>query len=267
MKHFNFKSAASFRFEHLTVVCSFQLSTYKFNLTEEDFLELNFVKLFVVVLPTMLASTVSRAILRTIIKCNFSTTTASSSPKVAVVLSGSGVYDGSEIHETSACLVHLTRGGAEPVIYAPDAGQMHVINHLKGEPSANESRNVLAESARIARGKISSLSQLKSCDAIVFPGGFGVAKNLSNFATDGANCKINAEVEAVIKRFHSEKKPIGLCCIAPVLVAKLIPGVEITLGLDKDDGSGHWPYAGTADVAKQWGAIHHNRKVDISFPF
>ncbi|XP_029398490.1 glutamine amidotransferase-like class 1 domain-containing protein 3A, mitochondrial isoform X2 [Mus pahari] len=131
--------------------------------------------------------------------------------RVALVLSGCGVYDGTEIHEASAILVHLSRGGAEVQIFAPDVPQMHVIDHTKGEPSERESRNVLAESARIARGKITSLAQLNAAnhDAAIFPGGFGAAKNLSTFAVDGKDCKVNKEVERVLKEFHGAKKPIG----------------------------------------------------------
>ncbi|EDL31745.1 glutamine amidotransferase-like class 1 domain-containing protein 3, mitochondrial isoform 2 precursor [Mus musculus] len=146
--------------------------------------------------------------------------------RVALVLSGCGVYDGTEIHEASAILVHLSRGGAEVQIFAPDVPQMHVIDHTKGEPSERESRNVLAESARIARGKITSLAQLNAAnhDAAIFPGGFGAAKNL-------------------------------LCCIAPVLAAKVIKGVEVTVGHEQEEG-GKWPYAGTAEAIKALGAKH-----------
>ncbi|KAJ7392498.1 hypothetical protein OS493_012167 [Desmophyllum pertusum] len=182
------------------------------------------------------------------------------------VLSGNGVFDGAEVHEASAILVHLSRAGADVSIYAPDVPQMHVLNHAKGEVAEGEIRNVLAESARIARGKISSLADLDAAshDALVFPGGFGVAKNLSSFAVEGADCTVNEEVANSIKDFHAAKKPIGLCCISPVLAAKLIPGVEITVGQDKDD-AGRWPYAGTADAVKQMGAKHINKDVHISF--
>ncbi|XP_022692590.1 ES1 protein homolog, mitochondrial-like [Varroa jacobsoni] len=185
------------------------------------------------------------------------------SNKVAVVLSGSGVYDGSEIHEASACLVQLTRAGLEPICFAPDKSQMHTVDHSKGEPS-DQQRNVLAESARIARGKIQPLSDLKpqNVDAIVFPGGFGVAKNLSTFAAEGANCSVDPLVEKTIKAFQSAGKPLAFCCIAPVLAAKVIPGVKITLGMDKDDGSGKWPYCGAAQAAESWGAKHTNCRVD-----
>ncbi|XP_052600510.1 glutamine amidotransferase-like class 1 domain-containing protein 3, mitochondrial [Peromyscus eremicus] len=177
--------------------------------------------------------------------------------RVALVLSGCGVYDGTEIHEASAILVHLSRGGAEVQIFAPDVPQMHVIDHTKGEPSESESRNVLAESARIARGKITNLAQLNAAnhDAAIFPGGFGAAKNLSTFAVDGKDCKVNKEVERVLKEFHGARKPIGLCCIAPVLAAKVIKGVEVTVGHEQEEG-GKWPYAGTAEAIKALGAKH-----------
>ncbi|XP_023213737.1 ES1 protein homolog, mitochondrial-like [Centruroides sculpturatus] len=194
----------------------------------------------------------------------FSVSATRNGPKVAVVLSGNGVFDGSEIHESSAVLSHLTRGKAEPLIYAPDVNQFHVVNHCVGEPNTADTRNVLVESARIARGKIKALSELKASDhdAIVFPGGFGAAKNLSTFAVDGANCKVIPEVARVIKEFHASKKPLAFCCIAPTLAARVLGKVEITLGQDKDDGSGKWPYCGAVEAVKSWGAIHHNTNVD-----
>ncbi|XP_077980341.1 glutamine amidotransferase-like class 1 domain-containing protein 3, mitochondrial [Glandiceps talaboti] len=185
--------------------------------------------------------------------------------KVAVVLSGCGVYDGAEIHEASAVLVHLSRGGADTAIFAPDIPQMHVIDHTKGEPMEGQSRNVLVESARIARGKVSALTDLKASDydAVVFPGGFGAAKNLCTFAVDGAKCSINVDVERVLKEFHADKKPIGLCCIAPVLAAKVIEGCELTVGQDKEE-EGKWPHAGTAGAVEELGAKHVNKDVTES---
>ncbi|XP_002739842.1 glutamine amidotransferase-like class 1 domain-containing protein 3, mitochondrial [Saccoglossus kowalevskii] len=182
--------------------------------------------------------------------------------KVAVVLSGSGVYDGSEIHEASAVLVHLSRGSAKVSMYAPDIPQMHVINHCKGEPVDGETRNVLTESARIARGNIEELSKLKAndFDAVIFPGGFGAAKNLCNFAVEGTKLSVNPDVERVLKEFHSAKKPIGLCCIAPVLAAKVIKGCELTVGHDQEE-DGKWPYAGTAGALQELGAKHVNTSV------
>lgn len=181
--------------------------------------------------------------------------------KVAVVLSGSGVFDGSEVHESSAVLVHLSRGKADISIFAPDINQMHVIDHSKGEPSG-ETRNVLAESARIARGKISPLTSLSASDydAVIFPGGFGAAKNLSTFATEGSSLTVNPDVERVIQDFQKAKKPIGLCCIAPVLAAKVIPGCEVTVGQEQEEG-GKWPYAGTAGAIKELGATHVPKNV------
>ncbi|XP_004410716.1 PREDICTED: ES1 protein homolog, mitochondrial isoform X2 [Odobenus rosmarus divergens] len=146
--------------------------------------------------------------------------------RVALVLSGCGVYDGTELHEASAVLVHLSRGGAEVQIFAPDIPQMHVVDHTKGQPSESETRNVLTESARIARGKITNLARLSAAnhDAAIFPGGFGAAKNL-------------------------------LCCIAPVLAARVLHGVEVTVGHEQEEG-GKWPYAGTAEAIKALGAKH-----------
>ncbi|KAM9038660.1 putative glutamine amidotransferase-like class 1 domain-containing protein 3B, mitochondrial [Sarcophilus harrisii] len=186
--------------------------------------------------------------------------------KVAVILSGSGVYDGTEIHEASAILVHLSREGAEVKMYAPDISQMHVIDHTKGQPTENEKRNVLVESARIARGKVTDLSKLnsKDYDAVIFPGGFGVAKNLSTFAVDGKDCKVNKDVERILSQFHKEGKPIGLCCISPILAAKVIQGTEVTVGHEQEE-EGKWPYCGTAEAIKALGAKHCVKEVTISF--
>ncbi|XP_049566379.1 glutamine amidotransferase-like class 1 domain-containing protein 3, mitochondrial isoform X1 [Orcinus orca] len=186
--------------------------------------------------------------------------------RVAVVLSGCGVYDGTELHEASSILVHLSRAGAEVQIFAPDIPQMHVIDHTKGQPSEGETRNVLTESARIARGKITDLAKLSAAnhDAAVFPGGFGAAKNLSTFAVDGGDCKVNKDVERVLKEFHQAGKPIGLCCIAPVLAAKVLRSVEVTVGHEQEEG-GRWPHAGTAQVIKALGAKHCVTGVTISF--
>jgi enhancing lycopene biosynthesis protein 2 len=154
--------------------------------------------------------------------------------KIAVVLSGSGVYDGSEIHEAALTLLAIDRNGAKYECFAPDVEQAHVINHLTGKEMP-EKRNVLVESARIARGKIRPLSayKAKDFDAIIFPGGFGAAKNLCTFAFDGADCTINADVENAVKATIGAGKPVGALCIAPVIVAKLLEGVNVTIGSDK----------------------------------
>eukprot|EP01138_Halocafeteria_seosinensis_P000123 gb/GECG01000127.1/.p1 GENE.gb/GECG01000127.1/~~gb/GECG01000127.1/.p1 ORF type:complete len:287 (+),score=34.61 gb/GECG01000127.1/:1-861(+) len=188
---------------------------------------------------------------------------ASPNPKVAVVLSGCGVFDGSEITEAVATAVQLSRKGYTPVFYAPDRNQMHVLDHTKGE-ELNQERNVLIESARIARGDIQDLKNLKTSDvaAVIFPGGFGAAKNLSSFATEATNMTVIPEVEQTLKNFHDEKKPIGLCCIAPVLAAKCIPGVTVTVGSDKE--SEYWPHAGAAGGIEGMGATHVVKDIDGS---
>lgn len=154
----------------------------------------------------------------------------------AVILSGCGVYDGSEIHEAVLTLLAIDRNHATYTIFAPDTAQMHVINHATGQEMP-EQRNVLVESARIARGKISPLSQFKAddFDALVFPGGFGAAKNLSNYATKGADMTVHPEVEYVIRAMYAAHKPIGALCISPILLAKILGNVKITLGAESSD--------------------------------
>lgn len=175
--------------------------------------------------------------------------------KVALVLSGCGVYDGSEIHESVSVLIHLSRHGADVKCFAPDIDQP-AVNHLTGKPEAQK-RNVLAESARIARGKIEPLSKLRAADfdAAVFPGGFGAAKNLCDFASAGAECAVNPEVERVVKEFHAAGKPVGMCCIAPVIGARVLgkakggPGIEVTIG-DDADAAEAIARMGSANVSK-----------------
>lgn len=179
---------------------------------------------------------------------------------VALVLSGCGVYDGTEVHEASAIMVHLSRAGAEVTIFAPDVEMMHVVNHCKGEPVADK-RNVMQESARIARGDVTDLAKLdvSAFDALIIPGGFGVAKNLSDWATKGKEYSITPQIDKVIKGFHQAKKPIGLCCISPVLAAKAIPGCELTVGHDKECKM--WPYAQVAQSMAELGCKHVNKHV------
>ncbi|XP_066571451.1 glutamine amidotransferase-like class 1 domain-containing protein 3, mitochondrial isoform X2 [Amia ocellicauda] len=179
---------------------------------------------------------------------------------VAVLLSGCGVYDGSEIHEASAVLVHLSRVGAKVQMFAPDVPQMHVVNHVEGKPT-EEQRNVLQESARIARGDIDDLAKLNPAthDALIIPGGFGVAKNLSSWATQGKDCIVQPGVEHAIKAFHSAGKPLGLCCISPVLAAKILPGCEVTMGHDTECEK--WPHAKNTSAVKEMGCKHVNKNV------
>lgn len=177
--------------------------------------------------------------------------------KIAVLLAGSGVYDGSEITETTSALIHLSRKGAEISCFAPDKDQMHVVNHIKGEPVEGETRNVLQESARIARGAVKPLKDLdvKDFDGIVIPGGFGVAKNLCDFAVKGAEMTVDADVDAVLKGFHGAKKPIALSCISPALAAKSIGnGVKLTMG--ECGESEDFPYASSIEAIEAMGAKH-----------
>jgi enhancing lycopene biosynthesis protein 2 len=155
--------------------------------------------------------------------------------KFAVVISGCGVYDGAEIHEATMTLYAILKQGATYEIFAPDIDQHHVINHLTGK-EMDETRNVLIESARIARGKINDLADFDAdnFDGLIFPGGFGVAKNLSSYAFDGAECTIDLSVEQAVLAMIKRNKPIGGLCIAPVILAKILKGALVTVGNDKD---------------------------------
>jgi enhancing lycopene biosynthesis protein 2 len=169
--------------------------------------------------------------------------------KFAVVLSGCGVFDGSEIHEATMTLYAIMNNGGEYEIFAPDVPQHHVIDHITGEPT-DEKRNVLTESARLARGKIKALTEFRTenFDAIIFPGGFGVAKNLSSFAFDGAECMINVQVEKIIREMVNQEKPVGALCIAPVLMARILEKPELTIGQDAE----------TARALESMGSVHKN---------
>jgi len=155
--------------------------------------------------------------------------------KIAVILSGCGVYDGAEIHESVLTMLAIDRQGADYQCFAPDIAQHHVVNHLTGD-EAGEKRNVLVEAARIARGDIKPLAdyQVADFDALILPGGFGAAKNLSSFAFEGGGCTVNADVERALKETHAASKPIGALCIAPAVLAKVFGEVQVTIGNDKD---------------------------------
>lgn len=156
--------------------------------------------------------------------------------KVAVILSGCGVYDGSEIHETVLTLLAIEKNGAKYRCFAPNINQYHVINHLNGEVSESETRNVLVESARIARGDCEDLIELneKEFDALIVPGGFGAAKNLSDFAIKGAESSVESQVLAAAKSFAQENKPAGYMCIAPAMLPHIYgENVIGTIGNDR----------------------------------
>ncbi len=167
--------------------------------------------------------------------------------RIAVILSGCGVFDGSEIHEATLTLLSIVKNQGTYDCFAPNIPQHHVINHINGQ-EINQDRNVLIESARIARGNIKDLSELMidKYDALIFPGGFGAAKNLSSFAFDGDKLTILPEVKSTIIGFWKAGKPIGALCISPTIIANLIPNVKVTIGSDE----------ATINAIKNMGAIH-----------
>lgn len=151
--------------------------------------------------------------------------------KIAIILSGCGVFDGSEIHEATLAMLAVKQAGCTYEIYAPDKEQADVVNHYTGE-AMPEKRNVLVESARIARKNAKPLGELNAAnyDAIVLPGGFGAAKNLCNFAFEGENYTVIPELEKVLLKANELNKPIGAMCIAPVILAKVFKGSKVTVG-------------------------------------
>lgn len=174
--------------------------------------------------------------------------------KVGVVLSGCGVFDGSEIHEAVLTLLALARSGAQAVCFAPDKSQADVINHLNGEVMP-ESRNVLIEAARITRGEIYPLAQANAAelDALIVPGGFGAAKNLSNFASEGSACRVDGSLQALAQSMHQAGKPLGFICISPAMLPKIFDfPLRLTIGTDID----------TAEVVEDMGGEHVPCPVD-----
>ncbi len=165
----------------------------------------------------------------------------------AVILAGCGHQDGAEIHEATLTLWAIHKHGADFQCYAPDIKQHHVLNHITGQ-EMSEQRNVLIESARIARGKVAALATFSpdSVDALVLPGGFGAAKNLCSYAFDGPDCTVQSDVARAIRAMHQTGKPIGALCIAPVIVAKVLGNVSLTIGQD----------TGTAGHLAAMGAKH-----------
>jgi len=159
--------------------------------------------------------------------------------KVGVVLSGCGVFDGAEIHESVCTLLSLSQAGAEAVCMAPDIPQRHVVNHQTGEVAEPQERNILVESARIARGEVLALENvdLQELDALIFPGGFGVAKNLCDFAFEGTDCSVDPAIEELILKAKEAGLPLGFLCISPALAAKVLGpnhGVGLTIGQDAE---------------------------------
>jgi enhancing lycopene biosynthesis protein 2 len=178
------------------------------------------------------------------------------SKRVGVVLSGCGFLDGAEIQEATCTLLSLDRRGAKLVAVAPDVEQLHVVDHLKGAPVEGEKRRVLAEASRIVRGQITDLSKVsaKDLDALVFPGGYGAAKNLCTFAFEGRNMRVLPDVERIVREMRAASKPMGFICIAPVIAARILGAEEVTLTIGNDRD--------TAAALESWGAKHVDRRVD-----
>lgn len=176
--------------------------------------------------------------------------------RIGVMLSGCGVYDGSEIHEAVLAMLAIQRAGAEAVCMAPDIKQMHVINHFTGQTESDRQRDVLAESARIARGKVVDVATIdaQDIDGLVIPGGYGAAKNLCDFAVKGADCTVNPDVEELIREMVDKGKPVAAICIAPALLARVLGGLSprLTIGNDPD----------TAAALTAMGAQHVECAVD-----
>ena len=176
--------------------------------------------------------------------------------RVGVVLSGCGFLDGAEIHEATLTLLFLDRHGARVTAMAPNVDQMHVIDHLIGEPVPGERRGVLAESARLARGQIVDMAKVKArdLDALILPGGYGAAKNLCTFALDGSAMKVEREVARLVRDMAAAEKPMGFICIAPVIGAKVLGELapRLTVGNDAD----------TASAMNAFGAQHVECAVD-----
>lgn len=176
-------------------------------------------------------------------------------PKVGVILSGCGVFDGSEIHEAVLMLLALDERGAQIVCMAPNK-PLDTVNHVTKKPTGHQ-RNTLEESARIARGEILDLAKVKGADydAFVLPGGFGAAKNLCDFANAGASCDVDPQVRRVLTEAHAAGKPIGLACIAPVVAASIFGrshSPTLTIGHDQT----------TAEQIELMGGRHEARDVD-----
>ncbi|XP_041089379.1 ES1 protein, mitochondrial [Polyodon spathula] len=228
---------------------------------------------------------------------------------ISVVFSGCGWWDGTDIHEAAYTVYHLSRNGARFQLFAPNQQQMHVVDHVKGQPASGENspatlcrrKKVSGEHGKgetdtksdttqshivspvygqitkqvVKRGTkvythiphgstVQDLSKLdvSSFDAVIFPGGYGVTKNLSTFSSDGKECKINPDVERIMKEFHCSRKPIGLSCMAPILACRVLPSLEVTMGQERDESSrwGRWPYTSMVQAVKSMGARHSTRE-------
>ena len=175
---------------------------------------------------------------------------------IGVVLAGCGFLDGAEVHEAVLTMLALDRAGVTIKCMAPNTEQMHVVDHTAQTPAKGERRNVLQESARIARCEITDIAEISAneLDALVFPGGFGAAKNLCTFAIDGPACTVNADVARLIKEMHAAGKPQGFICIAPAIAAKVLGELNPILTIGTDES--------TAAALTALGATHQSCNVD-----
>jgi enhancing lycopene biosynthesis protein 2 len=177
-------------------------------------------------------------------------------PKVGVLLSGCGVFDGAEIHEAVLTLLVLDQHRAEMICCAPNVAQAATVDHVTGQ-AVGEQRNVLTEAARIARGNIRDLASVSAneLDAMILPGGFGAAKNLCNFAERGPQCDVLPAVEKLVGEMLAQRKPVGAICIAPALLGRIATrrGLKPKLTIGND--------AGTAAALQEMGCVHAERAV------
>jgi len=187
--------------------------------------------------------------------------------RAAVVLAGCGVKDGAEIHEAVMTLYAIDKNGGTYQLFAPNVMQHHVINHITGEVM-RETRNVLTEAARIARGKIKALTEYRAADfdALIFPGGFGVAKNLCTYAFDGPECHVDRVVEDAIRSTHKAGKPIGALCIAPVLVARVLGEVTVTVGSDPETAADIRTLGGRHENSRHGEVIIDRKNLIVTAP-
>ncbi len=176
--------------------------------------------------------------------------------RVGVILAGSGYLDGSEIQEATLTLLFLDKRGAKVTAMAPDVRQMHVVDHVKGEAAGSETRNVLHEAARITRGAIVDVKTVKAedLDALIIPGGYGAAKNLCTFATEGVKLQVNPDVERLVRDMAAAGKPLGFVCIAPVIAAKVLGAKKVKLTIGNDPA--------TAAALNALGAVHVDTPVE-----
>jgi len=177
-------------------------------------------------------------------------------PKIGIVLSGCGFMDGAEIHESVLTMLAVDKKGGDMILISADTDQKHVVDHSTGNEVSGEKRNVMKESARIARGEVEDIANVKAddLDALIFPGGFGVAKNLSDFAFKGTDMKVLPEVEKIIRDMNSAGKPIGFICIAPVVAANVLGENKIKLTIGNDPS--------TARAVEAMGGVHVNCETD-----